>query len=75
MFIRHFSLVRKETAGQILFYFLEDSRYLNQLATYKTEKEEKIALNISKFFNKIKVFEAEHEDASVFAAVDFLEMI
>ncbi|MCX7880897.1 MAG: ATP-dependent helicase [Patescibacteria group bacterium] len=74
MINRHLSLIKKETAGQILYYFLEDTHYLHQLVNYKTEKEEKIALNISKFFNKLKTYEQEHEDASVFAVVDYLEM-
>ncbi|MCL4364361.1 ATP-dependent helicase [Patescibacteria group bacterium] len=71
---KHFGLVKKETAGQILYFFLEETKYLNKLIAYKTEKEEKIALNVSKFFNRIKVFESEHEDSSVAAVVDFLDM-
>ncbi len=71
---KHFSLIKKDTAGQILYYFLEETKYLNKLVVYKTEKEEKIALNVSKFFTRLKDFEAEHEDASVSAVVDFLEM-
>jgi len=74
MIVRHLSLVKKETAGQILYYFLEDSQYLPKLVSYKNEREEKIALNISKFFNKLKTYESEHEDASVFAVVDYLDM-
>ncbi len=74
MIKRHLGLVRKETGGQILYYFLEDAQLLNQLANYKTEKEERIALNISKFFNKLKRFESDHEDASVFAIVDYIRM-
>jgi DNA helicase-2/ATP-dependent DNA helicase PcrA len=71
---RSFSLLKKETAGQILYYFLEDSGYLSKLMSYKSEKEEKIALNISKFFDKLKTYETEEENASVFAAVDYIEM-
>lgn len=71
---RGLSLIKKETAGQILYYFLEDSGYLAKITNFKTPKEEKIALNISKFFNKLKTFEIENEDASVFTIVDYLEM-
>lgn len=71
---RGLSLIKKETAGQILYYFLEDSGYLAKITNFKTPKEEKIALNISKFFNKLKTFETENEDASVFTVVDYLEM-
>lgn len=74
MIKRHLTLTKKETAGQILYYFLEDSKYLNRLVAYKTEKQEKIALNISKFFNKLKAWESENEDASVSAVVDYIEM-
>ncbi len=71
---RHLGLIKKETAGQILYFFLEDTRYLNALVSYKTEKDEKIALNVSRFFDKLKSFESSHEDASVSAVVDYLTM-
>jgi DNA helicase-2/ATP-dependent DNA helicase PcrA len=71
---RHLKLAKTETAGQILYYFLEDSGILRQLTAYKTLKEEKTALNISKFFDKLKTFEVEHEDASIPAVVDWIEM-
>lgn len=74
MVIRHLSKIKKETAGQILYFFLEDTKYLNRLVSYKTEKEEIKALNISKFFNKLKTFEGSHEDASVPTVVDYIEM-
>jgi DNA helicase-2/ATP-dependent DNA helicase PcrA len=74
MIIKHLSLLKTNTAGQILYYFLEDSGLLLKLTNYKTESEEKIALNISNFFNKLKSFESEHEDASVFAVIDYINM-
>ncbi len=74
MIIKHLALLKTNTAGQILYYFLEDSGLLLKLTNYKTESQEKIAVNISNFFNKLKIFESEHEDASVFAVVDFINM-
>ncbi|MGB9707434.1 MAG: ATP-dependent helicase, partial [Microgenomates group bacterium] len=74
MIKRHLELAKKNSAGQILFYFLEDTGYLSKLVNYKTEKEEKIALNISKFFNKLKTYEMENEDSSINAVVEYLEM-
>ena len=71
---RHLKFIHKETAGQILYYFLEDSGLLRKLTEYKTPVEERQALNISKFFDKLKTFEVEHEDASVSSVVDWLEM-
>ena len=74
MIKKHLTLIKKETAGQILFYFLEDSGYLGKLVSYKTENEEKTVLNISKFFDKLKNFEIRNEDASIFAVSDFIRM-
>lgn len=71
---RGLTLAKKETAGQILFFFLEDSGMLKSLISHSSEKGEREALNISKFFDKLKSFEAENEDASVNAVVDFLMM-
>lgn len=71
---KHLGLIKKETAGQILYYFLESSGLLKKLAEFKTGKEEKIAGNISKFFNKLKSYEVTHEDASVFTIVDWIDL-
>ncbi len=71
---RHLGLIKKESAGQILYYFLEDSGLLAQFVTYKTEIEERRAGNIAKLFDKLKSYEATHEDASVFAVVDWIDL-
>lgn len=67
-------LIKKETVGHILYEFLDKSELLSHLMNYKTDKEERTAINISNFFNKIKAFESENEDASLFAFVDYLEI-
>ncbi len=74
MINRHLGLIKKDSAGQILYYFLQDSGLLQELTLYKTAKEERIANNIAKFFNKIKTYEGEHEDASVYAVVDWIDL-
>ncbi len=74
MIHKHLGLIKKETAGQILYYFLEDTGLLKKLATYKTAKEEKVAENIAKFFNKLKTYEVDHDDAGVFAVVDWIDL-
>ena len=74
MINRHLRLLPRETAGQILYYFLEDSGMLRKLANYKTPLEEKKALNISKFFDKLKSYEIEHQDAGVYAVCDWLDL-
>ncbi|MCJ7826169.1 UvrD-helicase domain-containing protein, partial [Patescibacteria group bacterium] len=74
LILKHLSLLKKETAGQILYYFLEETGLLKSYASIKTTKEEKAADNIAKFFDKLKTYEVDHEDASVFAVVDWLEL-
>ncbi len=71
---KHLGLMKKETAGQILYFFLEETGLLKKLATYKTAKEEKIAQNVAKFFNKLKTYEVSHEDAGVFTVVDWIDL-
>ena len=71
---RHLGLIRKETAGQILYYFLEDSGLLRKMTEYKTPTEEKVAQNIAKFFDRLRTYEIDHEDASVESVVDWLNL-
>ncbi len=74
MIHRHQELMPKETAGQILYYFLQDSGILKSIVEYKTSIEERRAQNITKFFDKLKSFESTNKDASVFAVVDYLTL-
>lgn len=67
-------LIPKETAGQLLYYFLIDSGLLKQVINYKSQAEEERALNITRFFDKLKSFEATQKDASIFAVVDYLDL-
>lgn len=71
---KHQELLHKETAGQILYFFLEDSGLIADLVKKDTSLDEKRAQNISKFFDKLKSYEATNEDASVFAVVDYLNL-
>jgi DNA helicase II / ATP-dependent DNA helicase PcrA len=74
MIEKHLSLIRKESAGQILYYFLDTSGMLSRLIEFKTERDEQIANNIAAFFDRLKTFETEHEDTSVFAVVDWISL-
>jgi len=71
---RHLGLLTKETAGQILYYFLQDSGLLQKLAEYKTMTEERQSQNIAKLFDRLKTYEANHEDASVRVVVDWIDL-
>lgn len=70
---RHIALASKESAGQIIYYFLVDTGYLKILGKYKTEKEERAAIAISQFFDLLKTLETIQADASIFSAVDYLK--
>jgi DNA helicase-2/ATP-dependent DNA helicase PcrA len=74
MFKRHLEQISKETAGQILFYFFEDSGLLGYYLDPQTVKTEKEAENVAKFFEKLQSFAANREDASVFAVVDWIDL-
>jgi DNA helicase-2/ATP-dependent DNA helicase PcrA len=71
---KHFKLVKKESAGQLLYYFLENTGLLQKLLSPDSEEAEKKAKNISKLFDKLKTYEADHEDASVRAVVDWIDL-
>lgn len=71
---RHLGQVREKTAGQILFYFLQDSGILETLASVQDTKGERRAQNISKFFEKLKSYEADHTDSSIRAVVDWIDL-
>ncbi len=69
---KHFKLSRKETAGQLLYYFLSDTGLLQKMLSPESAEAEKKAANISKFFDKLKSYEVDHEDATIPAVVDWL---
>ncbi len=71
---KHLKLVKRETAGQLLYYFLEDTGLLQKLLSPESPGAEKQAKNISKFFDKLKTYEVDNEDAAVPAVVDWIEL-
>ncbi|MCX6704868.1 MAG: ATP-dependent helicase, partial [Candidatus Woesebacteria bacterium] len=72
--IKHLDLAKKETAGQLLYYFLEETGLLQKLLSPESAEAEKRAKNISKLFDKLKTYEVDHEDAKVPAVVDWLDL-
>ena len=71
---KHLIKAKRETAGQLLYYFLQDTGLLQKLLSPDTPEAEKKAMNISRFFDKLKTYEVDHEDASVSAVVDWIEL-
>ena len=74
MLKKHLAKVPSDTAGQLLYYFFEDSGLMGYYLDPKTAKTDKEAQNIAKFFDKLQSFAANHDDASVFAAVDWIDL-
>jgi DNA helicase-2/ATP-dependent DNA helicase PcrA len=69
---KHLGLITKESGGQLLYYFLEETGMLKSILDYKVPIDERKAINISKFFSKLKTYEVEHEDASVGAILEWI---
>lgn len=74
MIKRHLERVRKESAAQILFYFLQDTNYFKYLLQQGGELEQKIIQNISKLLTKLQSLESEKESFSTFDAVEYINM-
>ncbi|HSX09062.1 MAG TPA: ATP-dependent DNA helicase [Candidatus Saccharimonadales bacterium] len=74
MIKNHLEKVPRVDAGQILYYFFEDSGLLGYYLDPGSAKTEKEAQNIAKFFEKLQSFSANHTDASVFTVTDWLDL-
>jgi DNA helicase II / ATP-dependent DNA helicase PcrA len=69
---KHLGLVTRESGGQLLFYFLEETGMMKSILEHKLPLDERKANNIAKFFGKLKTYEVEHEDASVSSLLDWI---
>jgi DNA helicase-2/ATP-dependent DNA helicase PcrA len=74
MMKRHLAKVPRETAGQILYYFFEDSGLLGHYLDPRSKRTEREAQNIAMFFDKLQSYAASHTDASVFAVTDWIDL-
>ncbi len=72
---RHLEKSKKETAGEILYYFLVDSKLFETLSSATSVKEERKIQNIAKFFDRIKTFESERFDANIFTLSEWLNLM
>ncbi len=72
---RHLERSKKDSAGQILYYFLVDSKLFETLNSATSVVEERRVENIAKFFDRIKNFEAERLDANIFTLVEWLSLM
>ena len=74
MLKRHLSRVKKDTAPELLYYFLEDSGMLKKITNTQSEKDEKRLLNMTKFLNLLKHLHDSQRDFDVFKAVEYINM-
>ena len=75
MVLRHLDMAKKDTAGQVLYYFLVDSGLFETLSITNSVKEERRVQNIAKFFDRIKNFESECTNSNIFTLVDWLSLM
>src|SRR5258706_15900705 len=73
MISHHLELIAKESAGQILYSFLKETGLLQKMIDAQSAIDEKEAQNIARFFEKLKSFETEKEENSLFAVVDWID--
>lgn len=72
---KHLKLSKKQQAGQILYYFLIDSKLYEKFQTINTVKDERQAQNIAKFFDRVKNFETERQNSNVFVVAQWLNLM
>jgi len=72
---RHLLKSKKDSAGQILYYFLVDSGLFETLNSTDSVKEERRIQNIAKFFDRIKSFETERPNTNIFTLYEWLNLM
>lgn len=72
---KHLKQSKKQQAGQILYYFLIDSKLYEKFQTINTVKDERQAQNIAKFFDRIRNFETERQNSNIFTVVQWLNLM
>jgi len=72
---QHIEMAKNESAGQILYTFLMDSKIFNTLSDGSSIQSEQRALNMAKFFDKLKAYEVLNPDASIYAVVDWIDLM
>jgi DNA helicase II / ATP-dependent DNA helicase PcrA len=75
MATRHLEKSKKDSAGQILYYFLVDSGLFETLNSTDSVREERRVQNIAKFFDRIKSFETERPDSNIFTLYEWLNLM
>jgi DNA helicase-2/ATP-dependent DNA helicase PcrA len=69
---KHLKVLNKKTAGEILYDFINEIGLLEKIVK---DSEDSKAKNIAKFFEKIKAYENENKDSSIFKVVDYIDLL
>ena len=69
---KHLKVLNKMSAGEILYDFVNEIGLLQKIVK---NSEDTKAKNIAKFFEKIKAYENENKDSSVFKVVDYIDLL
>lgn len=75
MCLRHLERSKKDSAGQILYYFLIDSGLFETFQNINSVNDERRVQNIAKFFDRIKKFETERPESNVFVVTEWLNLM
>lgn len=75
MATRHLEKSKKDSAGQVLYYFLIDSGLFETLNITNSIKDERRVQNIAKFFDRVKSFETERPDTNIFTLFEWLNLM
>ena len=70
----HLKLTNKESAGQLLYWFLEGTGMLSEFMKAEDVEAEKRAKNVAKFFEKVRAYENENVEARVGEVIDWIEL-
>jgi len=75
MSLRHLTRSKKDSAGQILYYFLIDSGIFQTFQNIDSAKDERRIQNIAKFFDRLKRFETERSESNIFTVTEWLNLM
>jgi len=75
MTVRHLEKSKKNSAGQILYYFLVDSKLFETFNSTYSVRDERRVQNIAKFFDRVKSFETERPNTNIFTLYEWLNLM
>ncbi|MFC1649397.1 ATP-dependent helicase [Patescibacteria group bacterium] len=74
MLEKYFKQINSKSAGELLYDYIESSGYLQKLVNPDSESEIDKAHNVARFFEKVRNYESTHNEKSVFAVTDWIDL-